>query len=163
MRSHLPYSPMKRAITEHLRNDAEAETSIGEEHALIADLCDRLESVADGLPELPGSQALSDLVALLRVGVAAHCEAEESRLAELVGQSDDPDGMLGDVLELMRAEHAENEAANLELAEVLEDVAGAAVAPNPDTLGFMLRHVFVLTRRHLAWEDYVLKHILPDG
>ena len=162
MRTHFPYSPMKRAITEHLRNGAEAETSIGDEHSLIYGLCDRLEAVADGLPELPDSQSLQEIVAFLRVGIPAHCAAEEVQFTDMLTRRDDSAERLSDAFLLVRREHAENEAANLELAEMLEDLIGRHVAPTPDALGFMLRQVFVLTRRHLAWEDFLIKHVLPD-
>lgn len=163
MRKPLPYSPLKRAITEQLRNEAEAESSIEEEHRLIAALCDRLEDLADSLPELPDSRQLGELATMLRFGLPAHCEAEEAELAKLVRCAADPTGAPSRALELIRAEHAENEAANLELAEMLEDLIGQGAASNPETLGFLLRQVFVLTRRHLAWEGLVLDHVLPEA
>jgi hemerythrin-like domain-containing protein len=163
MRMPLPYSPLKRAITEQLRSEAETETTISEEHRLISELCDRLEHVADALPGLPDPQQMSELVALLKVGIPAHCAAEEAAMAELLQRSPEPPEAVRDALELIRQEHAENEANTMELADMLEEMKGLTKADDPNTLGFMLRQVFVLIRRHLAWEEYVLAHVLPEG
>ncbi len=158
MRKPIPYSPIKLALSRSLRLDAAVATSFEAEHALVLATLDQLEALADGLPRLPPRPVLESLIIHLREGIPAHCRHEEHALTlNEVEQNPDSVALSRRALLLIRDEHADNEAIGLELAEHLEDCLDAAVAPAPEALGQLTRQFFLLMRRHMAWEEFVLE------
>lgn len=158
MDGKLPFSPLKQALGARLVAEAGNESSFRAEHRLIGTVCDRLEAIADALPEAPQRESLPELVALLRFGIPAHCRYEESRLRELLAEEAER-GWLHEAADLIIAEHHENESLMLELAEALEDHADRCSPDRADALGYLLRHFFSQMRRHMAWEDQVISEL----
>lgn len=173
----LPFSPLKQALSAQLGAEAESETTFQAEHQLIIGVCDRLEAIADALPAAPGSESLSELLALLRFGIPAHCQHEEQALTSALSNNRDAPGWLHHATALITAEHLDNEIIMLELAEALEDYrdrmagkgavdetgitdgSGTADGARANALGYLIRHFFTQMRRHMAWEEKVIAEL----
>lgn len=161
----LPFSPLKQALSAQLGAEAESETTFHAEHQLIIGVCDRLEAIADALPAAPGSESLSELLALLRFGIPAHCQHEEQALTGALDTNRDAPGWLHHAAALITAEHLDNEIIMLELAEALEDYRdrvaqrGATDSARANALGYLIRHFFTQMRRHMAWEEKVISEL----
>ncbi len=173
----LPFSPLKQAMSAQLGAEAADETTFHAEHQQIIGLCNRLEAIADALPAAPGRESLSELLALLRFGIPAHCRHEEEALTSALSRDDKAPGWLHHAAALITAEHLDNEIIMLELAEALEDYrerpattgasenGGTPVACGPadsaraNALGYLIRHFFTQMRRHMAWEEKVISEL----
>lgn len=134
-------------------------TSVEDEHRLIENACEQLEVLADELPALPPPPQLESLIVLLRDAIPAHCRHEEDAIRAPLA---DPEAerLCRGALNILIDEHATNEAIAHELADALEDCMDAATAPAPEALGQLARQFFVLMRRHMAWEEFVLHALL---
>lgn len=173
----LPFSPLKQALSAQLGAEAEGETTFHAEHQLIVGVCDRLEAIADALPAAPGNESLSEILALLRFGIPAHCQHEEKALTSMLNDTADAPGWLHHAAALITAEHLDNEIIMLELAEALEDYRdrelartaghearaagnmGASDGARANALGYLIRHFFTQMRRHMAWEEKVINEL----
>ncbi|MDF1721055.1 MAG: hemerythrin domain-containing protein [Minwuia sp.] len=155
----LPYSPLKQAMSAQLGVEADSETSFQAEHTLIVGVCDRLEAIADALPEAPSHESLSELNALLRFGIPAHCRHEEQALKSALESEEGTPGWLHHAAALITAEHLDNEIIMLELAEALEDYRDRGEKARANALGYLIRHFFTQMRRHMAWEEKVIEEL----
>lgn len=159
MKTGLPHSPFKLALSEQLRKEAEAGSSIDGEHRMIRDLCSELEEIADALPSAPPLRQVTAIAAALRAGIPAHCHHEESELRQRLQSLPGAPAWIAVALQRLEDEHRENEPLGHELADALEDIAGDGRVGNPEALGYMLRMYFQTLRRHLAWEEFILNHV----
>lgn len=157
MRTSLPFSAIKRALSERLDDEARHETSLQEEHRLVELLLEQLEALADGLPDLPPAAAIDWLIQNLRDGVPAHCRQEEEALQTLGS----PQALRA--IELLAVEHAENAAVGAELADVLEDCRADCAVQHPEALGQLARQYFMLMRRHIVWEEYLMEALQAEA
>lgn len=154
MQKPLPFSPIKLALSRRMGEDADQSTTLKEEHRLVEAVLEQIEALADALPQLPPRSTIEVVVVNLRHGIPAHCRYEESALAERDGDQ------VARALALLRAEHAANDAVAAELAEALEDCLTDGAAAAPETLGHLARQYFMLMRRHMAWEEYLVESLL---
>lgn len=161
MQRPMPFSPMKLALSRKLQIEANMATTLQEEHRLVENACAQLEDLADALPALPSEAVLEALTFQLREAIPAHCRHEESVMTPPPSGPDSKQAAHIRAFELLMAEHATNEAIAHELADALEDCMHEGVAPAPEALGQLARQFFVLMRRHMAWEEYVLDVLLP--
>ena len=152
----LPYSPIKRALGKTLGEAANAESTLASEHELVTAMLREVEALADGLPDLPPPSTLEAIVAYLRHGVPAHCRSEEAALDD--AKTDEA----ARAREIIRREHTENDAVALEFAELIEECLETAAVPHPETLGHLARQYFMLMRRHMAWEEFVVETLMKD-
>jgi hypothetical protein len=120
-------------------------------------LCDAMEALADALPR----PARCEGAAILRrlPPLALH-RAEEGRalfpLLRLRCAGDE--GARRGLAQLDR-EHRDTEGAEVELADVLQDIAaGRTPAIGFEGAGYVLRGFFEAKRRHMSWEEI---HVLP--
>ncbi|WP_269933153.1 hemerythrin domain-containing protein [Aminobacter sp. HY435] len=126
-------------------------------HAVRLALCDRLEAIADSLPnDLDRRECLVSARALGPRFFSIH-RFEEQRIFPLfcarLGHSEEAQA----IVERLKNEHVEDEGYATELREALRTVARAGRAENSETLGFMLRGFFGAVRRHVAFEqDHML-------
>ncbi len=167
----LPFSPLKQAMSAQLGIEARGETTARAEHMLIIAVCDRLEAIADALPAAPSNESLSELLALLRFGIPAHCRHEEQELTSALAGNADAPRWLHHAAALIKAEHMDNENIMLELAEALEDYRNrvdrhgttstdvTADQKGANALGYLIRHFFTQMRRHMAWEEKVIAEL----
>lgn len=133
-------------------------TTMTDFHKAQLALCDRLEKLADGLPDQFDAQAAlhvaRQILPLIR---RAHIFEEETVFGVLVrlpleGAS------IRHSLERLKFEHWEDEASAEDLAEALiAFVTGPGIVA-ADKLGYMLRGFFDNLRRHIAFEA---EHIAP--
>lgn len=130
------------------------------EHMRHRAMCDFLEVIADGLPDLVDSQLCASLGTMLRVDLPAHHRSEDEILFPLLQMRAEPDEAVGSMLAQLRQEHAIDEGYASELGELLDSLAAGGRPENPDMVGYMLRGFFESYRRHLYWEGAV---ILPLG
>ena len=135
-------------------------------HAHVAELalCDRLEEIADSLPN--GLDRRNCLLAARALGptMAKIHRFEERRIFPYfcvrLGNSAEADK----TVERLKNEHLEDEGSAAELRDALRFAARHGVADNPETLGFMLRGYFGAVRRHVAFErDHVIALLAPPG
>lgn len=158
MHKPISYSPIKRALSRKLELEADAPATLESEHDLVKAVLAQIEDLADMLPSLP-PQATLDVISLyLREAIPAHCRQEEAMLLESGG----PQVELLPAMALLRAEHAANDAVAAELADLLDDCAGQEKAPAPEGLGLVARQYFMLMRRHMAWEEYIVDAIAKE-
>jgi len=164
----MPFSPMKRALGLRFSRDADMATTLEDEHKIIEGVLAQLEAMADALPALPPVSALESVVLHLRESIPAHCRHEEQVLAERIadasGMTDHDLHVSRQALALLREEHIANEAIAHELADALEDCIAAGETLAAESLGQLARQFFMLIRRHMAWEEFVLDILAqPQG
>lgn len=129
-------------------------------HNQQAVLCDRLESLADGLPDqLDTQEALIVARQIMPVICDAH-HFEETVLFNII----DNDQATSQSLERLRFEHWEDEASGGDLADALLSYAQSANSEHQnnstDKLAYMLRGFFDNLRRHIAFEaEYIIPAI----
>lgn len=126
-------------------------------HAAKLALCDRLEGIADSLPnDLDRRECLVSARSLGPHFLSVH-RFEEQRVFPLfcarLGQTEEARS----IVERLKDEHFEDEGYAAELRDALRCAARHGRAENPETLGFMLRGFFGAVRRHVAFEqDHML-------
>jgi hemerythrin-like domain-containing protein len=126
------------------------------EHMRHREMCDCLEAIADGLPDLVDPRLCASLAAMLRVDLPAHHRREEEVLFPLLQMRAEPDQDVGGMLAQLRREHAIDEGYADELCDLLDSLATGGRPENPDMVGYMLRGFFESYRRHLHWERAII-------
>lgn len=117
-------------------------------------LCDRLESIADSLPDnVDCQEALIVARQILPILYEAH-RFEENILFRLI----ENDESISHSLERLKFEHWEDEASGEDLTDALLSFAKNYKAIGTDKLAYMLRGFFDNLRRHIAFEA---EHIVP--
>lgn len=123
------------------------------DHSLKMDLCDALETLADGLPHETDAKLAEIAVVVLRNGLPDHIDLEERHLFPILKKRNSGDDRFRLVFDQLENEHDNDEAFAFEIAEELERLACGGVARNAEMLGYMLRGFFVSLRRHVRWEN----------
>jgi len=128
------------------------------EHARWRRLCARLEAIADALPTLPSLVEIAALRAQLREAFPEGLQGAEFPMRHLFNRESDeiPARRMLDRLCQRRAMLAVQ-------AQDLADMIGAEAAGRftPDTLGYMLRNVFVGCSEAIAEELLALLLVAP--
>lgn len=151
MPAKLPFSAIKRALSRKLGDEAREATSLHAEHQLVENALEQIEAMADALPALPPTGTLEWLIDNLRDALPAHCRQEEAALDNMTGAA------VTRAKRLLADEHDVNDAIAAELAEMLEDCRRSGVVTHPEALGQLARQYFLLMRRHMIWEEYLLE------
>jgi len=121
-------------------------------------LCQRLEEVADELPELPDTQLCLSLARQIHPMIREAHEYEEKTLFPLLMSIENIDDRLKSTVERLRYEHWEDESFADEVADGLIRFVTDKASSNAETLAYMLRGFFEGLRRHIAFER---EHIVP--
>ncbi|MCP8885455.1 hemerythrin domain-containing protein [Devosia sp. XJ19-1] len=128
-------------------------------YSRLLDICNLLESIADGLPnDVPRKQCqvlASSMVEQLR---ATHA-IEDRVLMPLLLASDNAG--LRMAAERLRQEHEFDDQAAMEVEEALNDLLLGRSIMSPDATGYLLRSFFESVRRHVHAEQDLL-HLLED-
>ena len=124
-----------------------------ERHRLV---CDRLEEIADALPEIADPKLCADVARFLRNDLLLHHRDEEAGLFSILRTKADLDPTLRACLELLTNEHVSDESVAEELLEILDQMATGTRVRNPDMAGYVLRNFFESYRRHIEWENRML-------
>ncbi len=121
-------------------------------------LCDRLEAIADSLPNridrLECMLVGTALVPLLR---EVH-RYEEGVVFPAFERNTPKHPTSVETIRRLRAEHLADECSAEEITEQLLWIGRGGEIANPEALGFMLRAFFESVRRHIAFES---DHIVP--
>ena len=121
-------------------------------------LCDRLEKLADSLPNgYDKQECLSICWALYPTIKAAH-EFEEQRLFPCLLAGRHQNEKVFKSIERLRFEHWEDESYAEELSAALRQLVYDPAGANIDKLSYMLRGFFDGMRRHIAFE---VEYIIP--
>ena len=128
------------------------------EHAHMAQsqLCDRLEKIADDLPDNVDSSLCRRVIDALQVEMPQHHRDEELALFPLIEKRALPADNIHDMLARLALEHATDESFAEELLESLEKLCDGQRLNNPDMVGYMLRSFFESYRRHIQWENAIV-------
>jgi len=126
-------------------------------------LCDRLEEIADSLPNgLDRRKCILAARALGPTMAKIHRFEEQRIFPHFIGRLAHS-AESGKTIERLTNEHLEDEGYAAELRDALRFAARHG-ADNPETLGFMLRGYFGAVRRHVAFErDHVIALLAPAG
>jgi len=121
-------------------------------HARLRELCDRLEAMADDLPDRPcpleSRKLVAELTALL------HRQEDDSLLRLLLEGREGP-GMHQALAARIRSQHV----TDLVHAQDLESALLEAREGDMQALGYMLRCFFLGCRRALAFEELAILHL----
>lgn len=131
-----------------------------EEHALQNELCNLLETLADGLPHQFDRALAQVSISILETGMPSHMRLEEEALFPLLRQRVPDSHPMHSALSCLEHEHDRDGAAVVEIADALRSAISLGRVANPDMLGYMLRGFFDSQRRHIAWEEAV---VLPTA
>lgn len=127
-------------------------------HRAQSDICDKLEALADCLPDCADKQTCLHLSREIRSVVKLAHHFEESELFPILAKAYPDDKNLPQTLERLRYEHWEDESFADEVADALSDFVSHPERANIQSIGYMLRGFFEGMRRHIAFER---EHILP--
>lgn len=146
-----PRAPQHKRLSEHI-------AELRSYHAMQSQLCEKLEELADLLPDKVENQECLVLARQIYPEMKRCHEFEENVLfAEARGC--DPDNLtLASTLERLRYEHWEDESFAEELTEALTSFVTEPDERNPEKLAYMLRGFFEGLRRHIAFER---EHLIP--
>ena len=121
-------------------------------------LCQRLEEIADELPEVGDTQLCLSLAKNILPMIRDAHTYEEKTLFPLLISFDANNDKLASSLERLRYEHWEDESFADEVADGLIRFVTDRASSNAETLAYMLRGFFEGLRRHIAFER---EHIVP--
>ena len=121
-------------------------------------LCDKLESIADRLPDSIDPQDMLLVAQQIFPLVNKAHKFEEETVFRLLQKNllHAPD--IEPTIERLRFEHWEDESFAQELQESMTGYVTGQTPKRPDTLSYMLRGFFEGMRRHIAFET---EHLLP--
>ncbi|MFZ2099031.1 MAG: hemerythrin domain-containing protein [Oricola sp.] len=121
-------------------------------------LCQKLEEVADELPELSDTQMCLHLAKSIHPMIHEAHEHEEKTLFPLLLSMDNVEDNLKATVERLRYEHWEDESFADEVSDAMIRFVTDKASSNAETLAYMLRGFFEGLRRHIAFER---EHIVP--
>ena len=143
--------------TTQLGSISDIETILGH-HKSQLELCDRLEKLADSLPNnYDPQECLSISWALYPTIRAAH-KFEEEKLFPILIPAKKNGAKITSNIERLRFEHWEDESFAEDISLALRQLISEPARTNIDKLSYMLRGFFEGLRRHIAFES---EHILP--
>ncbi len=125
-------------------------------HRRLLQLCDRLERVADGLPDDVDVKLCLRLARTLPDILEASHRFEEEVFFPRMRALYDADLLVASNLARLRGEHREDQSFGTEVAEVLLDWGLCAGQHDAEATGYMLRGFFESMRRHVAFEQAYL-------
>jgi hypothetical protein len=146
----------------HLRdhwptNLADKMRGLVRQHTMLRHLCDRLETIADRLPQPPEAVERDAVCHQLRRLVPRHRQDEQALLARLFP---DRDATAADrhLLGVIHGQHAQDEIHAQDLSLALEATGPDNTDPplGAETLGYMLRCFFDGFRRALDFEELAM-------
>ena len=123
-------------------------------------LCDRLEEIADSLPDAINRQKCMYAARALGPMIRGVHRFEEDVVFPLIAERLKSDDKIEPTLNRLRFEHCEDECFAEELAEALHAMGTGDADINIEAIGYMLRGFFEAMRRHIAFETEML---LPMG
>lgn len=133
--------------------------ALNRQYLALLDICDVLETVADGLPNNVSLDQCSRLaIEIVDLLERAHRE-EERLLLPLLASS--PRSEVRHLAERLRREHEYDDEAVIEVREALLAIATQKPLRSADATGYLLRSFFESLRRHVQAEQDVLA-LLPD-
>lgn len=125
-------------------------------HNELLALCDRLEAIADSLPENVDRQACLQTAGRLGVAIEQAHALEESVIFPALTHVAADDARLMAAIERLRLEHVADSCFAEELNEALTGLGEGRPRQSADAMGYMLRGFFQSLRRHVAFErDYL--------
>ena len=119
-------------------------------------LCDRLEEIADSLPDSVNKQKCLYAARALGPMIRSGHRFEEDVVFPLISDQLEGDDKIKATLDRLRFEHCEDECFAEELTEALHALADGSDDINIEATGYMLRGFFEALRRHLAFENELL-------
>lgn len=132
-------------------------TALRKAHREQLMLCDRLEEIADSLPDSVNRQKCLYAARALGPMIRGVHRFEESVVFPMIAARREGDATIKATLERLRFEHCEDECFAEELTEALHALACGADDINVEATGYMLRGFFEAMRRHIAFE---IEHLL---
>ena len=130
---------------------------ISREHREHLGLCDKLEKIADSLPNSVDRHACVCVALALRHRVRVHHAVEEKALFPLLRTRVGNDIVFMRTLLRLQDEHRTDEGHCDEVLELLTSLSKGNQPENVEAAGYLLRCLFENMRRHIAFEeDYLL-------
>ncbi|MBB4186463.1 iron-sulfur cluster repair protein YtfE (RIC family) [Sinorhizobium terangae] len=121
----------------------------------LLELCDRLEAIADTLPNAIDVTRYDEIANTLVPTLGNLHELEEQVLFRQLRSQ--PDGRnVTTLIERLRKEHEHDEKAAAEVADALRELLHGRCRLSWDAIGYMLRVLFENLRRHVATERLLL-------
>ncbi|THK37871.1 hemerythrin domain-containing protein [Ensifer sp. MPMI2T] len=121
----------------------------------LLELCDRLEAIADALPNAIDVRRYDEVANTLVPTLGSLHELEEQVLfRQLRSQADGRN--VTTLIERLREEHDHDEKAAAEVADALRELLHGRCRLSWDAIGYMLRALFQSLRRHVATERLLL-------
>lgn len=153
----------KKRVPDDEPGFAEALARLEAAHDELLGLCDRLEGIADSLPDSIDRKSCEEAAGILMPMVARTHRFEEETLFPMISRAFPGENMTR-TLERLRNEHVEDECYAEDLTEALEKLAGHKPgAVEAETFGYMLRGFFAAMRRHIAFEQTHLPPLSRAG
>ena len=119
-------------------------------------LCDALETIADGLPDDVDRRLCATVAANLQYDLPLHHRDEETGLFPLLRVRARAGDGLDAILERLEREHESDTGFAGEIAELLDGLGCGTPVGNPEMAGYMLRGFFECYRRHVHWETVLV-------
>ena len=123
-------------------------------------LCDRLEEIADSLPDGTNRQKCMYAARALGPMIRGVHRFEEDVVFPMIAERRVSDEKIDTTLNRLRFEHCEDECFAEELTEALHALGSGDPDVNIEAIGYVLRGFFEAMRRHIAFESEML---LPMG
>ncbi|MCA1406271.1 hemerythrin domain-containing protein [Ensifer sp. IC3342] len=121
----------------------------------LLELCDRLEAIADALPNAIDVTHYDEIANTLVPTLGSLHELEEQVLFPQLRARTDRRNVSA-LIERLREEHRQDERAAADVAEVLGELLHGRCSLSWDAIGYMLRALFESLRRHVATERLLL-------
>ena len=130
------------------------------EHGEHLALCDKLEEIADSLPNSIDKNTCTCAAFALRHRVGVHHAMEEEALFPLLHARAGNDIAFMRTLQRLQDEHRTDEGYCDEVLELLTALSTGSLPENVEAAGYLLRGLFECMRRHIAFEE---DHLLPKA
>ena len=159
---HMPKStPFDDSTSQSTQSSSEIRDNplemISRDHREQLELCDKLEEIADSLPNSIDRNACTCAALALRYRVGVHHAVEEEALFPLLRARIGNDIVFSRILLRLQDEHRMDEGHCDEVLELLTSLSTGNPPENAEAAGYLLRGLFESMRRHIAFEeDYLL-------
>lgn len=133
------------------------EVKVLSHHKLQLDLCERLEKIADDLPDNYDRQECLTIAWQLYPAVKSAHKFEEQELFPVLVPSTASEEEISKSIERLKFEHWEDESSAEDISMYLRQMIRNPESANIDKISYMLRGFFEGLRRHIAFEtEYLL-------
>jgi hemerythrin-like domain-containing protein len=143
-------------------NEISIDAKLIEHHAILLHLCNRLETIADTLPNIPNVQECLVLCRDIFPIVKKAHDFEEKVLFPIIQDAKTDNVTIDLNLERLCYEHWEDESFAEEISEVFRSYIDQPQLTDADKLSYMLRGFFEGIRRHIAFETEYLLPLLKN-